>query len=118
MHLFFSCPTVQARHTEFVQVHFNDLNMNGPELIKFWFMGILPNHTSSSFAVLSAVLLFQYCIWEEKLRKRKPACRTLNILFDDVFTASLKKNKDFFKSASGLNFAIFRPVRGLDGPVL
>jgi hypothetical protein len=118
MHLFFSCPTVQAWHTEFVHTHFNDLNMIGPDLIKFWFLGILPTHNTSSFAVLSAVLIFQYCIWEEKLRKRKPAFRTLNVLFDDVFTASLKKNKDFLKSASSLNFAIFRPIRGLDGPAL
>jgi hypothetical protein len=41
-----------------------------------------------------------------------------NIMSCDVFTASLKKNKDFLKSASGLNFAIFRPIRGLDGPAL
>jgi hypothetical protein len=45
--------------------------MIGPELIKFWFLGILPNHNSSSFAVLSAVLIFQYCIWEEKNKEKK-----------------------------------------------
>jgi hypothetical protein len=67
-HLFLQCPTVQTWHMEFLRLHFYNLNLVDEEAQKFWFLGILPNHTITSFAVLSAVLVFQYCIWEEKLR--------------------------------------------------
>jgi hypothetical protein len=101
---------------EFLRTHFNNLNLVDDEAQKFWFLGILPNHTTPSFAVLSAVMVFQYCIWEEKLRKRKPAFRTINILFEDIFNKSFAKNKIFLKSAATLHYAIFRPTRGLYGP--
>jgi hypothetical protein len=78
---------------EFLRTHFNNLNLVDDEAQKFWFLGILPNQTTPSFAVLSAVMVFQYCIWEEKLRKRKPAFRTINVLFEDIFLKSFAKNK-------------------------
>jgi hypothetical protein len=116
LHLFLDCPTVRAWHADFLSLHFNNLNPVYADLTKFWFLGILPNQQSISFAVLSAVLVFQYCIWEGKLRKRKPAFRTLNLLFEELFNSSFKKNKIFLDSAAPLNYAIFRPVRGLYGP--
>jgi hypothetical protein len=61
-------------------------------------------------------MVFQYCIWEEKLRKRKPAFRTVNVLFEDIFLRSFAKNKIFAKSAATLHYAIFRTTRGLYGP--
>ena len=115
-HLFSRCPTVQHWHMEFLQIHFNNLNLVDDEAQKFWFLGILPNQNTPSFAVLSAVMVFQYCIWEEKLRKRKPAFRTINILFEEIFKKSFARNKIFLKSASTLHYAIFRPIRGLYGP--
>jgi hypothetical protein len=116
LHLFLECPTVRAWHAEFLRLHFNSISPADAELKKFWFLGILPSQHIVSFAVLSAVLVFQYCIWEEKLRKRKPAFRTLNLLFEELFNSSFKKNKTFLESAALLNYAIFRPVRGLYGP--
>ena len=101
---------------EILRTHFNNLNLVDDEAQKFWFLGILPNQNAPSFAVLSAVMVFQYCIWEEKLRKRKPAFRTINILFEEIFNKSFARNKIFLKSASTLHYAIFRPIRGLYGP--
>jgi len=115
-HLFSSCPTVRQWHMEFLRTHFNNLNLVDDEVQKFWFLGILPNQTTPSFAVLSAVMVFQYCIWEEKLRKRKPAFRTVNVLLEDIFLRSFAKNKIFAKSAATLHYAIFRTTRGLYGP--
>jgi hypothetical protein len=73
VHLFSTCPTVTNWHNEFIHKHFNGINLDGQDRIKFWFLGILPLHEKPSFAVLSAILVFQFCIWEEKLRKRTPA---------------------------------------------
>ncbi len=117
LHLFLNCPTVQAWHGEFVRRYLNDINLNPVESTKLWFLGITPGTDSPSFAVLSAILLFQYCIWEEKLRKRKPAFRTINLLFEEILSASFSKNKIFNKSAATLPYAIFRPFRVHYGPM-
>jgi hypothetical protein len=116
VHLFSTCPTVTNWHNEFIHKHFNGINLDGQDRIKFWFLGILPLHEKPSFAVLSAILVFQFCIWEEKLRKRTPAFRTLNLLFEENFTSGFKSNGDFLKSAALLPHAIFRPLRGHAGP--
>ncbi len=42
--------------------------------------------------------------------------RTINLMFEDILFDGIKSNKRFLKSASNLNFAIFRPVQGLYGP--
>jgi hypothetical protein len=117
LHLFLECPTVQAWHSDFLRLHFNEINLANEDRKIFWFLGILPNQNDISFAVLSAVLVFQHSIWEEKLRRRKPAFRTINLLCEETFNSSFKKNKKNLKSASSLNYAIFRPVRGLYGPI-
>jgi hypothetical protein len=66
-------------------------------------LGIPPQTESPSYAVLSAVLIFQFCEWEEKLRKRIPSYCTINLMFEDILFAD---NEQFLKSASNLNFAI------------
>ncbi len=116
LHLFLNCPTVQAWHGEFVRRYLNDINLNPGDSTKLWFLGITPGTDSPSFAVLSVILLFQYCIWEEKLRKRKPAFRTINLLFEEILSASFSKNKIFNESAATLPYAIFRPFRVHYGP--
>jgi hypothetical protein len=96
LHLFLECPTVRAWHTEFLRLHFNGLNLANDDRKKFWFLGIVPDLINTQFAVLSAVLVFQFSIWEEKLRKRKPAFRTINLLFEDIFNSGFKKKQKIF----------------------
>jgi hypothetical protein len=115
-HLFLLCPTVQAWHDQFLSTKLGIVDITLEEKKKFWFLGIPPHTDSPSYAVLSAVLIIQYCVWEEKLRKRIPSYRTINLMFEDIFFAGIKSNKRFLKSASNLNYAIFRPVQGLYGP--
>jgi len=111
MHLFLYCPTVRAWHDNFIQKYFNNLNLSPDDRIKFFNLGILPNSNVPNIAVLSVVLLLQYCIWEEKLRKRNPSFQTLEVLFCDILSPALKNNQDFIKAAAGLPYAIFRPIR-------
>jgi hypothetical protein len=111
MHLFLNCTTVRAWHDNFIQKYFNNLNLSPDERIKFLFLGILPQSNIPNFAVLSIVLLLQYCIWEEKFRKRAPSFRTLDVLFCDIFSPAIKNNQNFTKAAAGLPYAIFRPIR-------
>jgi hypothetical protein len=40
---------------EFLRTHFNNLNLVDDEVQKFCFLGILLNHTTLSFAVLSGL---------------------------------------------------------------
>jgi hypothetical protein len=97
MHLFLQCPTVREWHDKFIQKYFNNLNLGPVERTKFFFLSILPNSNEPNFATLSAVLLLQYCIWEEKLRKRKPSFRTLDVLFCDIFSPAFKNSQTIFR---------------------
>jgi hypothetical protein len=117
-HLFLNCPTVRAWHDNFTQKYFNNLNLTPEERFNFFFLGILPQSNIPNFAVLSTVLLLQYCIWEEKLRKRAPSFRTLDVLFCDILSPSIKNNQNFTKAAAGLPYAIFRPIRVPHGAAL
>jgi hypothetical protein len=117
MHLFLQCPTVREWHDKFIQKYFNNLNLGPAERTKFFYLGILPNSNEPNFATLSTVLLLQYCIWEEKLRKRKPSFRTLDVLFCDTFSPAFKNSQTFIKAAAGLPYAIFRPIQVPHGAV-
>jgi hypothetical protein len=88
-HLFLLCPTVQAWHDQFLNTKFGIVDITLEEKKRFWFLGIPPHTDSPSYAVLSAVLIFQYCVWEEKLRKRIPSDRTINLMFEDIFFAGI-----------------------------
>jgi hypothetical protein len=111
IHLFLQCPTVRGWHDNFIHKYFNSLIMSPEERTKFFYLGIPPNSNEPNFAILSVVLLLQYCIWEEKLRKRKPSFRTLDVLFCDILTPAVKNSQIFINAAAGLPFAIFRPVQ-------
>jgi hypothetical protein len=108
-HLFLDCPTVKNWQAMFVQVNFGGLPLSEVENIKFWFLGLLPRDLKPNLAVLTAVLIFQYCIWEEKLRKRCPSFTTISTLFNDQNSCIFDSSLVHREAASNLAFPLYRP---------
>jgi hypothetical protein len=108
-HLFLDCPTVRNWQASFVLTNFGGVPLSEVELIKFWFLGLLPRDLKPNLAVLTAVLIFQYCIWEEKLRKRCPSFTTILNLFNDQISCVFDRSLTHREAAANLPFPLFRP---------
>jgi hypothetical protein len=68
-HLFLLCPTVQAWHDQFLSTKFGIVDITLEERKKLWFLGIPPHTDSPSYAVLSAVLIFNTVFGRKNLGK-------------------------------------------------
>jgi hypothetical protein len=55
-----------------------------------------------------AVLVFQYCVWEEKLKKKKPSFTTIDNNYCEIIFSLAKTNGKIFKSAEKLNLPLCR----------
>ncbi len=111
IHLFLNCPTIRNWHSNFLTLFFNGLQLTEDQSKKFWFLGLLPRDTIANPSILTSVLLFQYCCWEEKLRKRKPSVTTILYLFEDLHKNIFDSSSLLRDSSSSLAFSLYRPYR-------
>jgi hypothetical protein len=113
LHLFFQCPTTRSWQNEFTRQKLNGIAANEEDSKKMWFLGTVPGTQEPNLALLTAVLIFQYCCWEEKLRKRLPSFRTICNLFEDLFNTCLGLSPELREIGSKLPFLLFRrPAHG------
>jgi hypothetical protein len=71
IHLFLNCETSADWHSQFLSIYFPNLvTMTAVQRAGFFFLGKIPAMDKDNLFTICAVLLFQYCIWEEKLRKK------------------------------------------------
>jgi len=71
IHLFFDCHTTRGWQEKFVEKYIlprGDLTRE--EKIGFFFFGTLPGLRNDNTFVGMAALIFQYCVWEQKLTKK------------------------------------------------
>jgi hypothetical protein len=73
IHLFYECPTTTDWHEKFLRKYLTaPENLNRDQKLNFFFTGLLPGTGKDNLFVSMSVYLFQYCIWEEKLSKKRP----------------------------------------------
>jgi hypothetical protein len=77
---------------------------------KFWFLGLKENLLNAF--IVSAVLTFQFGIWEAKLSKKIPSFHTLYSEFSERFSLTLKHNSAVRKDGLKLNYDICRQFLG------
>jgi hypothetical protein len=76
--LFRDCPTTECWHGAFINEFFYSQFINFEEKNYFWFLGRFPSISAKTNMVfVLGSLVFQFCLWEEKLRKRRPSYHTL-----------------------------------------
>jgi hypothetical protein len=109
IHLFYECPTTTDWHEKFLSKYFTDPeNLNRDQKLNFFFNGLLPGTENDNSFVRMAVYLFQYCIWEERLSKKKSSFGTLDLKFTELLRALLQCNRKVFLSAESINIPMCR----------
>ncbi len=109
IHLFFDCPTTRGWQEEFLSKYIippGDLTRE--EKISFFFFGTLPGFKSDNTFVGMAALIFQYCVWEQKLTKKRPSFNTLVVKFNDTIISLLKCNRKVRNMAESINLLLCR----------
>ncbi len=70
-HIFYECDTVRGWHNRFILNYLpHNYFMNDQERREFFFLGKVHGTDGDSFFIYAAVLIFQYCVWESKLKKK------------------------------------------------
>jgi hypothetical protein len=81
-----------------------------------FFLGRVHEPNVDNFFVSISVFIFQYTIWDARLRKKIPSFNTLNILFKETVRSLLRTNSLAKKSKQKINFLMFRNLDDGDGP--
>jgi len=109
IHLFFECPTTFDWHNSFLLKYLPNIRLAGVrERAELFFFGKLPNQTHTNLFLVMAVLVLQYCVWEEKLKKKKPSFTTIDNNYCEIIFSLAKTNGKIFKSAEKLNLPLCR----------
>jgi hypothetical protein len=109
LHLFFDCPVTTSWHDKFLEKYIiGPANLTRGQRLQLFFFGIIPNGTRDNHFLAIAVILFQFCIWEEKLRKKKPSFHTIENLYLDTLRSLVQCNKKIRDAAELLNIPLCR----------
>jgi hypothetical protein len=109
IHIFYECPTTTSWHEKFLQKYFTDPgNLNRNQKLDLFFMGLLPGNAKDNIFVCMAIYLFQYCLWEEKLSKKKGSFNTLDLKFRELLTTLLHCNRKVRLAAENINIPLCR----------
>jgi hypothetical protein len=111
LHLFFDCPTTSSWQDKFLEKFITlPANLTREQRLQLFFFGILPNGTKDNLFLAFAIILFQFCIWEEKLRKKKPSFHTIENAYLDSLRSLVHCNKKVRESAELINISLCRFV--------
>ncbi len=84
IHLFMECPTTFDWHNQFLRKYLPHLvHMDLQQRTSLFFWGILPGEGTLNKFLILAIMILQFCVWEEKLRKKKPSFNTIDNLFGE-----------------------------------
>jgi hypothetical protein len=110
-HIFYDCPVTKKLHTSFLDFYFTDLNFpNETDKLNFFFQGRINADFKYNLFIHIAVLAFQYCIWEMKLKKRILSFESTKIGYLEIIHSFFCTNKEARISSQKYNFPLCRIV--------
>jgi hypothetical protein len=110
-HVFYECDTVRDWHNRFSLKYLpENYFRNDQERRNFFFLGIVHGTDTDNYFIFAAVLLFQYCIWEARLKKKIHSYNTLELLFREIIYSFLRTNSLARKSKAKSNFKLCRTL--------
>jgi len=121
-HIFMDCPTVRAWHTHFLDYYFpaNYLR-DDQDRTEFFFLGRVHEPYQDNHFIILCIFIFQYTIWEARIKKRIPSFNSLRFSFKELCYLLLRSNSLARKSKTKINYAMFRNLLDdggqADGPV-
>jgi hypothetical protein len=120
LHIFFTCATTAEWHGRFLSKYFPDINFNNDDEKKILlFLGKLPDPHRHNFFIALCVLIYQFCLWEAKLKKKIHSFHTIDVLFREKVEKLLFINGKIRKIASKTNLFLrrtFARAIRVDGP--
>jgi hypothetical protein len=108
-HIFLDCPTVRTWQTQFLAFYLPaNYIRDERERTNFFFLGRVHEPNTDNYFIMICIFIFQYTIWEARLKKRIPSFNSLNLLFKELCHALLRTNSLARKSRAKINFMLFR----------
>jgi hypothetical protein len=105
--IFYECDTVRGWHNRFIMNYLpQNYFVNDQERREFFFLGKVRGTDGDNFFIYAAVLIFQYCVWESKLKKKIHSYNTLELLFKEIIYNFLRSNSLARKSEAKSNFKL------------
>jgi hypothetical protein len=80
-----------------------------------FFLGRVHKPRTDNHFVTLCIFIFQYTIWDARLRKKIPSFNSLNLLFKEITRSLLRTNSLARKAKSKTNFIMFRNIDDGDG---
>jgi hypothetical protein len=110
-HIFLECGTVRSWHNAFLAEYF-PVNYVGNEQERknIFFLGRVHEPDSDNYFISFTILLFQFHIWEQKLRKKLPSFHTLNMNLRESVNQLLRGNSLARREISKSNFILCRKL--------
>jgi hypothetical protein len=113
-HVFADCPVTVRLHTAFIDEFFTGITfVNVTDRLNFFFQGRLNDGQNYNLFIHAAVMAFQYCIWEMKLKKRLLSFESSKIEFMEILLGFFYMNKDARTTSQKYNFPLCRLVNRL-----
>ncbi len=113
-HLFLDCPLTKDLHSDFINEFFTGLRLdNTNDRANFFFLGRINDGKKYNLFIHMAILAFQFCIWEMKLKKRLLSFQSLKIEHMEIILGFFYMNKDARLSSQKYNFPLCRIVNRL-----
>jgi hypothetical protein len=109
LHLFLNCPVVKSWHDRFLSLYLpvNYLRNDG-ERVNLFFIGRVHEPNIDNYFVMLCIFIFQYVIWDARLKKKTPSFYSLNLNFKELALALLRTNSLVRKARAKTNFTLFR----------
>jgi hypothetical protein len=113
-HVFLDCPLVRKLHDQFLEKYFNSLTFNTEaERAKFFLYGTVPGNVNYNIFIHASIMLFQYGIWQMKLKKRILSFESNTIMFTENVLGFFCMNKEAREKSLELNFSLCRSINRL-----
>ncbi len=108
-HIFMDCRTVRAWQNQFLDYYFPvNYIRDEQDRTNLFFLGRVHEPYTDNHFIILCIFIFQYTIWEARLKKRTPSFNSLKLLFKELCHALLRTNSLARKTREKINFALFR----------
>jgi hypothetical protein len=110
-HIFLTCPVVKNWQNSFLSLYFPvNYIRNDRERINLFFLGRVHEPNVDNYFVMLCIFIFQYAIWDARLKKKIPSFCSLNLVFKELSLALLRTNSLVRKARAKTNFTLFRKL--------
>jgi hypothetical protein len=108
-HIFYDCPTVRSWHNKFFERYLPENYIRDEQDRKnILFLGTFHNEEKDNSFLLVSVLIFQFCIWDQRLKKKIISYNSIEAIFKEIIYNMLRTSSFARKECSKTNFKLCR----------